>query len=61
MPGSNSYKSVLMLYGWDDVRKKVPKGIKRLGHDIPITGYGSDGQIGEAGREKEKDKRRQAG
>lgn len=35
----NSYKEVL-LHDWDEIRKKVLEGLKRLGHDIVLITEG---------------------
>lgn len=33
---ADTYKMVL-LKDWDSIRERVKKGLKRLGHDIPIV------------------------
>lgn len=45
-----TYKE-LKLKEWDNVRENVMAGIRRIGHDIPITGYGFNDNI-ELGKRK---------
>lgn len=35
-------KNQLLLYEWDDVREKVKKVLKRIGHDIPLVRHEAD-------------------
>lgn len=42
-----SYKPVgfLETEGWDDACRRVKTGLKRIGHDIKIVGYGSGDEV----------------
>lgn len=44
-------EKILILSGWDEARRRVKKGLERLGHDIPIVGYGHADEI-KMGRRK---------
>lgn len=36
---------ILIMSEWDRVTKRIRDGLKRLGHDIPITGYSFEDNV----------------
>lgn len=38
----SSAQEILMMSEWDHITKRVLNGLKRIGRDIPITGYSSE-------------------
>lgn len=47
-----SVDKVLILNEWDHLRYQVKEGLERLGHDIPLVGYGVMDELKIAGNEK---------
>lgn len=43
-----------LLRNWDDTRKRVKKGLEKLGHDIPITGYSMEDDLKVGNHKKSK-------
>lgn len=48
----SSHKPADLLVGWEDVCRRVKGGIRRLGHDIQIVGYGSGDEVKIAAAER---------
>lgn len=48
---TNTYK-IKFGYEWEYACTKVLKGLKKLGHDIPITGYESTEEVKEMNKIK---------
>lgn len=46
-----------LLRNWDDTCKRVKKGLEKLGHDIPITGYCVEEELRVGTRKSKKSKK----